>query len=115
MASSYQSGTDNSLATCPKCGGSGTLTHRNGPISCDFCHGTGKVSTKRQTKYLASQPLGIIPTASTLVTCPECGGTKEISDPNTGRLSDCPVCQATGQVTEDEKKRWLQAQTQGTS
>lgn len=111
--SSYQSGTGSKIVHCPKCGGSGTLTHRNGPITCDLCHGQGDVSEKTARKYTASQPLGIIPTATQFVKCPECGGSKEVSDPATGRLIDCPTCGATGEVTEAEKKRWLEAQANG--
>lgn len=105
--SSYSSGTDNTKYPCPNCGGTGTLTHRNGPITCPTCHGLGQVNYKAQQKFLNAQPLSPIPSAVQFVTCPECGGSKEIMDPDTGKIKDCPTCQATGQVTIDEKDNWL--------
>lgn len=105
--STYQSGTDSGIYTCPQCSGTGTITHRNGPIVCPLCHGQGQVNKKQQQKYLNAQPLSTIPDKVLFVTCPECGGSKEVQDPNDGKLSDCPVCKATGEITEAEKKQWL--------
>ena len=108
MASSYESATDNKLHICPQCSGSGVIPHRNATRTCPLCHGIAQVNDKTYKKYMSAQPLSTVPDKTVFVTCPECGGSKEIQDPNDGKLKDCPVCQATGEVTEAEKKKWLE-------
>lgn len=108
--SSYQSGTDSNLYICPQCNGSGSIPHRNTVRTCPLCHGATKVTYKKQQKFLNAQPLSTIPTQVQFVTCPECSGTKEITDPTNGKLIDCPTCSATGQVTAAEKQKWLDDQ-----
>jgi DnaJ-class molecular chaperone len=107
-SSTYTSGATNQKYPCPQCGGSGTIPHRNATRTCPLCHGSAYVDYKTQQKFLNAQPLSTVPDKTVFVNCPECGGSKEIQDPDTGKLIDCTVCNASGIVTEAEKKKWLE-------
>lgn len=104
--SSYQSNTNGATYVCPNCNGAGTIVDNGKTKTCPTCHGSGFVTYKAREKFLNAQPLATIPTKITYVTCPECGGSKQIQDPNTGKLIDCPLCQATGQVDIDTRNKW---------
>lgn len=106
-SSSYQSGTNGANYVCPNCNGGGTIDDNGKIKQCPTCYGIGTVSYKTQQAFLNSQPLGTIPTKVIFVTCPECSGSKQINDPTNGKLSDCPLCEASGVVEEEVKKKWL--------
>ena len=75
------------LAPCPDCDGTG-LGEDGKEVTCEECHGTGRVVTVQHTF------LGDMQSAST---CPACHGTGTVID------NPCPECEGQGRVPDRQR------------